>query len=502
MFPTVYHCFAKYFKINLFSCKIASMSTDFLCKDARAIFETAYKSVQPLNLINKEVEINSNSLQIQGKSFPIFKNVYIVGFGKAVLGMATALETKLQENLVSGIISVPDGMLTALEPRLRDHITTKSCIQVYEGASNNIPDENSLLAATKISELVASLKESHLLIVLISGGGSALLPAPKPPLTLKEKQKVISLLASRGADIEELNAVRKRLSMLKGGKLALLAKPAKVISLILSDIIGDPIGMIASGPTVLNSDNLSYPLSIIEKYNLTHELPKAAIQILTEAANESEMDDSFSNVSNFILGNNETALQAAAEKANDLKYQSIILTNKLRGIASIIGRKLISLIIAAVNKKCLDENIKELELSSHIKETMLEATSQLQSNGKKICLLFGGETTVEVKGSGLGGRNQELSLSAALELYTQKPQNDIILLSAGTDGIDGPTCAAGAIASITLIEEAKRKGLNPSSYLLNNDSYTFYSEVNNEWWLVKTGHTGTNVMDIVIILII
>ncbi|GBM94473.1 Glycerate kinase [Araneus ventricosus] len=477
------------------------MSTYILCKDARAIFETAYKSVQPLNLINKEVEINSNSLQIQGKSFQIFKNVYIVGFGKAVLGMATALETKLQENLVSGIISVPDGMLTTLETKLRDHITTKSCIQVYEGASNNIPDENSLLAATKISELVTSLKESDLLIVLISGGGSALLPAPKPPLTLKEKQKVISLLASRGADIEELNAVRKQLSMLKGGKLALLAKPAKVISLILSDIIGDPIGMIASGPTVQNSDNLSYPLSIIEKYNITHELPKTAIQILTEAANQSEINESFSNVSNFILGNNETALQAAAEKAKDLEYQSIILTNRLRGIASIIGTKLISLVTAAVNKKCLDEIIKELELPSHIKETLLETTSQLQSHGKKVCLLFGGETTVEVKGDGLGGRNQELSLSAALELYTQKPQNNIMLLSAGTDGIDGPTCAAGAIASISLIEEAKRKGLNPSSYLLNNDSYTFYSQVNDGWWLVKTGHTGTNVMDIAIILI-
>ncbi|KAF8767843.1 Glycerate kinase like protein [Argiope bruennichi] len=477
------------------------MSTDALCKDARIIFETGYRSVQPLNLINKEVEINSNSIQIQGKSFPVFKNVYIVGFGKAVLGMANALETKLQEHLVSGIISVPDGMLTTLNTKLHDHFSSKSCIQVYEGASNNIPDENSLIAATKISGIVNSLKESDLLIVLISGGGSALLPAPKPPLTLKEKQKVIQLLASRGADIEELNAVRKQLSMLKGGKLALLAKPAKVISLILSDIIGDPIGMIASGPTVQNSDNPSLPLSIIEKYNLIQDLPKTAIQILTEAANQKQINESFSHVSNFVLGNNETALKAAAEKATDLEYQTLIVTNRLSGTASIIGTKLISLVMSAVDKRNLNEIINELKLPSHTQEMISEAIFQLKTYGKKLCLLFGGETTVEVKGTGLGGRNQELSLSAALELYNRKPQNSIILLSAGTDGIDGPTCAAGAIASVSLIEEAKSKGLNPSSYLLNNDSYNFYSQMNDGWWLVKTGHTGTNVMDIIIILI-
>ncbi|GIY44793.1 glycerate kinase [Caerostris darwini] len=380
------------------------------------------------------------------------KNVYIVGFGKAVLGMAAVLESKIREHIIDGIISVPIGMSAAYETELKEIKKLK----IYEGASNNIPDENSLLAATKISELITLLKETDLLIVLISGGGSALLPAPKPPLSLSEKQKVISLLTSKGANIEELNAVRKQLSTLKGGNLALLAKPAKVISLILSDIIGDPIGMIASGPTVQNSDSPSLALSIIEKYDIVNQLPKSAIQILKNASNNNEIKEKFSHVNNFIIGNNETALRAASRAANDLNYQSIILSNKLKGIASTTGKNLISLVSAVMQNKVelCGEIIKKLELPSYCKDILLN--NLLQDQRKNICLLLGGETTVEVHGSGIGGRNQELSLAAALELHVQKHHN-IILLSAGTDGIDGPTCAAGALASTSLMKEALKK---------------------------------------------
>ncbi|GFS85096.1 glycerate kinase [Nephila pilipes] len=477
------------------------MSTDTMCKDARMIFEAAYKSVQPFNLINKEIKVNLDELQIQGKRYTISKNVYVVGFGKAVLGMSAVLEAKLKEHLVSGIISVPEGIQSALKTKLQNYPETKSRIQIYEGASKNIPDDNSLLAATKITELVSNLIESDFLIVLISGGGSALLPAPKPPLTLKDKQNVIQLLASRGAQIEELNAVRKQLSMLKGGKLALLAKPAKVVSLILSDIIDDPLGMIASGPTVQNTDNPSLAMSIIEKYELLNLLPESAIQILTNTSAENEKNGDFSHVTNFIIGNNVTALDAAARVAENLDYDPIILTNELKGIASSTGKNLILLIIAALQSKYeLFSNIYEkLQLQSHLKGILYYNLINFLDENKKLSILLGGETTVEVHGSGIGGRNQELALAAALELH-DKFNRRITLLSAGTDGIDGPTCAAGAIATFYVIEEAKTKGLNPSSFLSNNDSHTFFSELNDGQWLVKTGHTGTNVMDVIIIL--
>ncbi|PRD26203.1 UNVERIFIED_CONTAM: glyctk [Trichonephila clavipes] len=492
-----YH-FSQFLRI---SNKFVTISSNNMCQDARIIFEAAYKSVQPLNLISEQIKVNGDILEIQGKRFTISKNVHIIGFGKAVLGMAATLETKLKENLVSGILSVPEGIQSALQTKLQNFLEAKSCIQIYEGASKNIPDDNSLLTASKITDLVSTLNESDLLIVLISGGGSALLPAPKPPLTLKDKQKVIQLLASRGAEIEELNAVRKRLSMLKGGKLAILAKPAEVISLVLSDIIGDPLGMIASGPTVQNTDNPSLAMSIIEKYKLHNQLPESVIQILTNTSVENQ-NESFSHVSNFIIGNNKTALNAAAKIAEDLDYDSFILTNKLTGIASNTGRNLILLITAALQNKFefFNDIYEQLDLHSHLKETLFNYLNNFQNQNKKLCLLLGGETTVTVYGSGVGGRNQELALAAALELHKNKPDNNITLLSAGTDGIDGPTCAAGAIATISEIEEAKSKGLDPSAFLNNNDSYTFFSQL-NEQWLVKTGHTGTNVMDVIIILI-
>ncbi|GIY61162.1 glycerate kinase [Caerostris extrusa] len=388
------------------------------------------------------------------------KNVYVVGFGKAVLGMAAILESKIQEHIIDGIISVPIGMSAA-----------------YETESN---------------------RSSH--STYIWRWFSFCYQLQKPPLTLSEKQKVISLLTSKGANIEELNAVRKQLSTLKGGNLALLAKPAKVISLILSDIIGDPIGMIASGPTVQNSDSPSLALSIIEKYDIVNQLPKSAMQILKNASNNNEIKENFSHVNNFIIGNNETALLAASHTANDLNYQSIILSNKLKGIASTTGKNLISLVTAVMQNKVqlCGEIIKKLELPSYSKDILLN--NLLQDQKKKYLFAFGGETTVEVHGSGIGGRNQELSLAAALELHVQKHCN-IVLLSAGTDGIDGPTCAAGAIASTSLMEEALKKGLDPHSFLLNNNSYTFYSQVNDGQYLIKTGHTGTNVMDIIVILI-
>ncbi|XP_015906612.2 glycerate kinase isoform X1 [Parasteatoda tepidariorum] len=475
----------------------SAFTMEKLCNDAKGMFQAAVSSVQPETLINQSVEVDSNFVQIQGQKFDLRRNIYIVGFGKAVLGMADALENKLKEHLVSGIVSIPDGSKSSSNQQ------RYSSIQVYKGAYNNIPDEKSYLAARKISELVASLTETDLLFILISGGGSALLPSPKEPITLEEKIKVIKLLASKGASINELNTVRKRLSELKGGGLAKLAKPAKVVSLILSDIIGDPLDLIASGPTVKNTDPPTLPLNIIEKYKLINEIPKAVLNLLENVKEESDDDIHFSHVSNFIIGSNRVALEAAALASKSLDYHPIIVTDAFSGMARLVSRKLIHMTALMLEGKIESaiEIYKTLNLPEKTLPIFLSSYTKLKSERRKLCILLGGETTVEVCGTGIGGRNQELALAASIELSIKKLKNDIVLLSSGTDGIDGPTDAAGALATKHVIELAEKENLNFNCLLNNNDSYTFYSKLCNGKFHIKTGHTGTNVMDIIIILI-
>ncbi|KAG8186554.1 hypothetical protein JTE90_020857 [Oedothorax gibbosus] len=470
---------------------------DKLCQEATEIFQSAYKAVLPSILMNKAVTVYENSIEIKGKIFPVDKNINVVGFGKAVLGMAAVLDHKFEGRNLSGILSIPKGSLN-LYPYGHQ---LSSNIQIFEGAFNNIPDEDALYAATKIKDLVSSLTEEDMLIVLISGGGSALLPAPKPPLTLDEKKKLISLLFSKGATIEEINSVRKILSSMKGGNLAELAKPASVISLILSDIIGNSIGMIASGPTVQNTDDPKLPISIIEKYNLRDQMPKSASQFLENTLPTPHAD--FSHVTNFIIGNNQMALEAAAQTAQKIGFHPIVITNELKGTASHVGKNLISTVISGLegNIEAFKQNFAQLDLESDTRQTLLDNLKNAQNHGRKLCLLFGGETTVEVRGNGIGGRNQELALAAAVELHAMKKKTNIVLLSAGTDGIDGPTPAAGAIAAALVVDFAKKEGLDPEMFLKNNDSYSFFSQVNEGRWLIQTGHTGTNVMDIIVILI-
>ncbi|XP_035223503.1 glycerate kinase-like [Stegodyphus dumicola] len=479
------------------------ISMQTFCEDSRKIFKAAYTAVQPRNLIPTAVKVHPDYVDVQGKQFPLAHNVYIVGFGKGVLGMAAALEELLEEHIVSGILSVPEGIQALHNSNHgKQKHKLKSCIQIFEGAANNIPDEKSLFAASKISELVVSLNHSHLLFVLITGGGSALLPAPKPPLTLSEKQKVIKLLASKGATIEEMNAVRKRLSLLKGGGLAEIAKPATVVSLILSDIIGDPLDFIASAPTVKNTDDPTLPMNIIVKYNLTNDLPPSAIQLLQQIPDEVKLGSTkcFDHVNNYIIGNNMIALKAAFLEAEEMQYTPFIITNSLQGTARTIGEKLIICMEAALqqNTDTVFKICNEIELQP---ELVLDATAQLKNSKKGICLLFGGETTVKVHGKGVGGRNQELALAAALQLYYKQFKYRITLLSAGTDGIDGPTPAAGAIATKDVIATANKEETDAIQFLNENNSYTFFSQVGKGQWLIKSGHTGTNVMDIIIILI-
>ncbi|XP_065343558.1 glycerate kinase isoform X2 [Cloeon dipterum] len=381
--------------------------------------------------------------------------------------MAAAAAPLLDSHLQGGILSVPVGSDSNLIRQLK-----KANLEVLEGAKNNLPDNDALLAAKKIKDLAVSLHPEDILIILISGGGSALLPLPKEGLTLEDKLDAIKKLTRAGATINELNHVRIALSDLKGGQLATLSGTKQVVTLILSDIIGDPVHLIASGPTV-------QPLpvntcDIIEKYDLTDKLSTKILQYLMDNIKCQSLDTS--HVQNLVIGNNTKALEAAAEKAKELGYFPCILSNSVSGevvdVSNFYGT------LARVWRK--KDQLNELISQSKFPITKPPAAvCDMQS----IIFICGGEPTVALKGQGQGGRNQELALRVAKTL----PEG-CTFLSAGTDGIDGPTPAAGAVCDRSNLRSDLDK------FLANNDSYSYLRESDGD--LIQTGHTGTNVMDI------
>ncbi|XP_072136882.1 glycerate kinase [Mobula birostris] len=492
------------------------------------IFQTAINAVLPQNIIKDNVSMEGERLLIQRQSFRVHKNVHLAGFGKAVMGMAAAVEQILGDHLVKGVISVPLGIQNDLQLTGKEDMLLKpqTKIQVMEGAQHNLPDENSLKAANSIHHLAEELTEHDLLLVLISGGGSALLPAPIPPVTLKEKQYLTKQLASKGATIQELNTVRKSLSLLKGGGLARAAYPAQVVSLILSDVIGDNLEFIASGPTVANLQSMEDSFKILSKYHLLSSIPKSVKEVLSQPntrMDEQKLQD-LAHVSNFIVGSNTIALEEAKCKSEHLGYKSCILSSGVNGDVRTVARlyslmiKYVCSVLAAHSSVCVQATrvkgellqiIENLKLPDFLLDSCLELLENVLSSGKPICLLAGGETTVHLQGKGKGGRNQELALHVALELYQAKssiPQDpltehEVVFLSAGTDGQDGPTDAAGAFAYTQLVEKASHEGLNVEDFLNNNDSFTFFTKFNKGADLIVTGLTSTNVMDVQAIII-
>lgn len=392
-------------------------------------------------------------------------SLQIIGFGKAACPMATALENSLERFVDRGII------ITKYHHCTKPHIPNLSII--YEGG-HPIPDEQGLKGTQEIIKLLQGSDKGTLIACLISGGGSALLVAPDTSITLEDKQTATELLLKAGADIFEVNAVRKHLSRVKGGRLAEIAYPAKIISLILSDVIGDKLDVIASGPTSPDSSSYHEALSVFEKYALVDKAPKPIIDLLKKGLQglipetPKQGNPLFQNVSNIIIGSNRTALSAAQTKAEGLGFNTEIISSEITGEANEVG-------------KSLAEKIK------HVQRT--------KSGKQPLCLLSGGETTVTVKGNGLGGRNTELALSFALEI---EGHEGITLLSAGTDGTDGPTDAAGAIVDGYTVQKAKALNMDSQNYLKNNDSYHFFKKTHE---LFITGPTGTNVMDIQVVIV-
>lgn len=483
---------------------------------ATEIFRAGLESVLPSSLIRNNLKVKTGTLFIGNHSLQLDKNVYVVGFGKAVLGMGRAVEEVLQGHVQKGILSVPVNMhhslLRSPFPEARNMVLLPdSKIVAKEGAKNNLPDENAMATALEIEKFVGALKKEDILIVLISGGGSALLPAPVKEISLADKVKTIELLASNGSTIQELNTVRKHLSTLKGGKFASIANCNSIIALILSDIIGDPLDLIASGPTVNDFSTFSDCLQIFEEYSLNSKVPRSVLEYLkskeiaegqfNSAALKMEQD--FAKVHNVIIGNNMIAVQNCQMLAEKLGFPCLVLSTKLAGDVKVVAKSIAGILYWLIYDK------KPLADFCFESDTVQQAYHMFQC-ANKICLLSAGETTVNVTGQGRGGRNQELVLHTA-SLFEQLKakagdsksncKDNFCFLSAGTDGQDGPTPAAGSFFTERFHEKMEKEGKRLDECLYNNASYDFLKELDNGSELFLTGLTGTNVMDIQILLV-
>lgn len=429
---------------------------------ARAVFDAALRAADPYRSVTGHMPYLSRTYRDGG-----FERLFVAAFGKAAYPMAKAVTDHMAGAVTRGVVLTKYGHAqeASLSPR----------VVIFE-AAHPVPDERGFRATEEIVRLLREADEKTLVLCLISGGGSALLVAPYPPVTLAEKQELTGLLLRAGADIQELNTVRKHLSQVKGGRLAEIAYPGRVLSLILSDVVGDKLDVIASGPTAPDESTFADAWGVIEKYGLTSRIPAATAQTLLQGARgeiretPKRGNPAFLLTENTIVAGNATAVEAARVKAAESGFEVRVISSTLEGEAR--------------------------EAAAYLAEEALSARRVSGSRRRAgLCLIAGGETTVTVRGDGLGGRNTELALAFALRVEGQK---GITLLSAGTDGTDGPTDAAGAFADGNTVKKARGQGIDPEDFLSRNDSYTFFKEAGG---LLVTGPTGTNVMDLQIILI-
>jgi len=429
-------------------------------EDAISIFNAAVKAVQPSWLMEQHIHLKDGVLQVCERSFilPSDRPIWVFGAGKAAAAMAVAIENILTGVPVRGLI------ITKYE-----HALPLQHIQLRE-AGHPLPDENGVLATQEMVAQLKSVQPGDVVLFLLSGGASALLADYPTDADLRQVQQVFELLLKSGADIHEMNVVRKHLSAVKGGQLARYADTNAWCSLILSDVIGDDLSIIGSGPTVADPSTFADAVVVLEKYDLINKLPVVIQTHLQKglsggiAETPKPGHQQLAHVHNFLIGSNHIALEAAQQQAIALGYTTQLLTSAATGPATDIATQLI-------------------------------ATARQWEQEKPACLLMGGESTVAVTGGGLGGRNQHLVLAAGITLHDTQ---GITILSAGTDGSDGPTDAAGAVADYSTMQYAVQQGLHAADYLQQHDAYHFFEKAGG---LIKTGPTQTNVMDIMLVLI-
>jgi len=426
---------------------------------AMAIIQHALQAVDPRAAVHRLLTREDNRLAIGRVSYDLasYRRVLVLGAGKASGAMAAALEELLDGYLDVGAVIVKQGY----------RVPTQRT-ELFE-AGHPIPDQRGLEATQAIMALAADADEDDLIFFLVSGGCSALLEAPAPCLTLDDLVAVNTRLLSCGAAITEINTVRKHLSLVKGGKLAQLAAPATRVTLVLSDVVGSPLGVIGSGPTVADKSTPADALRVLDRYGLLREVPAAVLDHLHRPDTAAPEFASPARGSIHLVGSNEQASAAAASKATELGWRSMVLSTFLEGEAREVGR-----VLAAVGK----------EIRFHDRPLPPPA-----------CVVCGGETTVVVRGSGKGGRNQELALGAALALDGME---DVAVVGFATDGTDGPTDAAGAWADGTTVARGNGCGLDAAGCLAENDSYRYFQAVHD---LITTGPTCTNVNDLALVLV-
>jgi glycerate-2-kinase len=413
------------------------------------------------------VKVRRNELEIGTLSFKLseFRRVLVIGGGKATSGMASETEQILDGWITGGSVNIP--AYTKPWP--------KSKKINFNPASHPIPSEDGVRGVKNMLRLVGQPSEEDLVICLISGGGSALMPLPSTGLPLSDKQKTTNLLLKSGAKIDEINAVRKHLSDLKGGRLAEELYPATVLSLIISDVVGDKLDSIASGPTVPDDTTYGDAYTILQERGLWRTVP-SSVRNRIQKGKEGKLPETpkrssriFKRVHNVLVGTNEESCQAATKVLEKRGYHSFILSTRLQGEAREVGKKLAGICIS-------------------IRENQFPVAPPA-------AVVAGGETTVTVHGKGRGGRNQELVLSAASSI---RGIPGILVASIGTDGVDGPTDAAGAVADGTTVERGLKRGMDTNTFLRENDSYSLFNKLDD---LIITGPTGTNVNDILIAIV-
>jgi glycerate-2-kinase len=420
------------------------------------------RTLNPKDAVKKYVSYDPEwkLLKIKDRTFEIKGKVYLLAVGKASFTMAEGIMEILGGLIDKGYVVVPYGY----EGSLGNNIEVMH-------SSHPIPDENGVKSAQKIYDFVRDMEERDILIFLLSGGGSALLPLPRPEISLEDKIETTKLLLSCSARIQEVNAVRKHLSKIKGGQLAIICR-GTIITLIVSDVLGNSLDSIASGPTVPDPTTFQDVYNIITKYNLWEKLPER-VRRLVKMGMAGEVPETPKSIDSrhyaLVILSNRDYLEKLMDKVGNLGVKALLVTGFLEGEAREVAK-----VIASI--------VKEIKYSGN-------------PVSPPCALIFGGETTVTVRGNGLGGRNQELALSFALEISDLK---NVYMTAFATDGRDGPCDSAGAYVDTTTIERAQKLGMDPVSYLLNNDSYHFFNNIGD---LIKVGPTHTNVNDIVLVLV-
>ncbi|MCK4314849.1 MAG: glycerate kinase [Anaerolineae bacterium] len=441
------------------------MSVPDLRAVATELQQAALAAVEPGAAVHRHVRREGDEpiLKVASRRYDLrdYERVFVVGGGKAAVPMAAAIADILGERLAEGVIVTKYGH-TILQSSIPN-------LQIIE-AGHPVPDENSVRGAQAIADLAGQATERDLVLCLISGGGSALLTLPVPGLTLADLQPLTDALLRSGATIHELNTVRKHWSRIKGGNLARLVAPARLVTLVLSDVVGDPLDVIASGPTVPDPTTMADAQAVLERYGNPWGFPKPQgfyEEILRETPKPG--DPIFERVQHVIVGSNRLAALAAVEKARQLGFNALLLSTYVEGEAREVAR------VAAALAKGMRAHGDPLSPPA--------------------CLVWGGETTVTIHGEGKGGRNQELALAAALSLDGWP---GILVMALATDGTDGPTDGAGAVVTGETVARARVLGLDPRAALEANDSYPFFDALGD---LIRTGPTGTNVNDLLFVLV-